>query len=101
LAGFAGRILNIHPGPLPQFGGHGMYGRRVHEAVIAAAVQESGICIHLVDEEYDRGRVIARKSVPLASGETVETLEARITALEPEFFVQTLKQISEGALKLA
>ncbi|HEY2753065.1 formyltransferase family protein, partial [Phenylobacterium sp.] len=61
LGRFAGRILNIHPGPLPEFGGHGMYGRRVHEAVIAAGAAESGIVIHLVDEEYDRGPVIARR----------------------------------------
>jgi phosphoribosylglycinamide formyltransferase-1 len=100
LSRYAGRILNIHPGPLPQFGGHGMYGRRVHEAVIAAGVAESGICIHLVDEEYDRGPVIARLSVPLEPGETAETLEARITALEPGFFVQTLQRIAEGSLQL-
>jgi len=98
LSRYAGRILNIHPGPLPQFGGHGMYGRRVHEAVIAAGVAESGICIHLVDEEYDRGPVIARLSVPLEPGETAETLEARVTALEPGFFVATLREIAAGRM---
>jgi phosphoribosylglycinamide formyltransferase-1 len=95
---YAGRILNIHPGPLPQFGGHGMYGRRVHEAVIAAGAAESGICIHLVDEEYDRGPVIARLAVPLEPGETAETLEARVTALEPGFFVATLREIAAGRM---
>jgi phosphoribosylglycinamide formyltransferase 1 len=100
LARYAGRILNIHPGPLPAFGGHGMYGRRVHEAVIAAGVAESGICIHLVDEEYDRGPVIARRSVAVARGDTAETLEARVTALEPQFYVETLRRIAEGALSL-
>lgn len=100
LGRYAGRILNIHPGPLPQFGGHGMYGRRVHEAVIAAGVAESGIVIHQVDEEYDRGPAIARRSVPLEPGETVETLEARIKALEPAFFVETLKRIAAGDLVL-
>jgi phosphoribosylglycinamide formyltransferase-1 len=98
---FEGRILNIHPGPLPQFGGHGMYGRRVHEAVIAAGVPESGIVIHLVDAGYDRGPVIARRSVPVEPGDTAETLEARVTALEPAFFVETLGRIAEGSLKLA
>jgi phosphoribosylglycinamide formyltransferase-1 len=97
---FDGRILNIHPGPLPQFGGHGMYGRRVHEAVIAAGVAQSGIVIHLVDAEYDRGPVIARRSVPVEPGDTAETLEARVTALEPAFFVETLGRIAEGSLKL-
>lgn len=98
---YEGRILNIHPGPLPQFGGHGMYGRRVHEAVIAAGVAESGIVIHLVDAEYDRGPVIARRSVPVQPGDTAETLEARVTSLEPAFFVETLARIAEGALKIS
>jgi phosphoribosylglycinamide formyltransferase 1 len=97
---YEGRILNIHPGPLPQFGGHGMYGRRVHEAVIAAGVAESGIVIHLVDAEYDRGPVIARRSVPVKPGDTAETLEARVTSLEPVFFVETLGRIAGGALSL-
>ena len=100
LARYAGKILNIHPGPLPVFGGHGMYGRRVHEAVIAAGVAQSGICIHLVDEEYDRGPVVARRSVPVEPGDTAETLEARVTALEPEFYVETLRRISQGGLSL-
>ena len=100
LARYAGRILNIHPGPLPAFGGHGMYGRRVHEAVIAAGAPESGVTIHLVDAEYDRGPVIARRSVPVLAGDTAESLEARVTSLEPEFYVQTLKDIVSGAVKL-
>jgi len=100
LARYAGRVLNIHPGPLPQFGGHGMYGRRVHEAVIAAGAAESGICIHLVDEEYDRGPVIARRSVPVLAGDTPEVLEARVRALEPAFYVETLRRITEGAIAL-
>ncbi|MCR5880416.1 phosphoribosylglycinamide formyltransferase [Phenylobacterium sp. J367] len=97
---YRGRILNIHPGPLPAFGGHGMYGRRVHEAVIAAKAPESGVCIHLVDEEYDRGPVIARRSVPVEPGDTAETLEARVTGVEPEFFVATLRRIASGELAL-
>jgi len=100
LGRYAGRVLNIHPGPLPQFGGHGMYGRRVHEAVLAAGVAESGICIHLVDEEYDRGPVIARRSVEVRPGDTPESLEARVRALEPGFFVQSLQRIAEGSLDL-
>jgi phosphoribosylglycinamide formyltransferase-1 len=100
LGQYAGRVLNIHPGPLPAFGGHGMYGRRVHEAVIAAAVAESGICIHLVDEDYDRGPVLARRSVPVEPGDTPEILEARVTALEPGFFVETLGRIARGEIVL-
>ena len=100
LSRYAGRILNIHPGPLPAFGGHGMYGRRVHQAVIAAGVAESGICIHLVDEEYDRGPVIAQRAVAVEPGDTPESLEARVTALEPAFFVETLCRIARGEIVL-
>jgi phosphoribosylglycinamide formyltransferase-1 len=100
LARYRGRVLNIHPGPLPQFGGHGMYGRRVHEAVIAAGARESGICIHRVDEEYDRGPVIAERAVPVLAGDTPEALEARVTALEPAFFVETLSRIAAGEIVL-
>jgi phosphoribosylglycinamide formyltransferase-1 len=100
LGRYAGRVLNIHPGPLPDFGGHGMYGRRVHEAVLAAGVAESGITIHLVDAEYDRGPVIARRSVEVRPGDTPEALEARVRALEPGFFVETLQRIARGDLDL-
>jgi len=100
LGRYAGAVVNIHPGPLPEFGGHGMYGRRVHEAVLAAGVAESGVAIHVVDEEYDHGPVIARKPVPLHPGDTAETLEARVRAAEPAFFVETLRRIADGAIKL-
>lgn len=100
LARYGGRILNIHPGPLPRFGGEGMYGRRVHEAVLAADVPESAIVIHLVDEEYDRGPAVAQRSVPVAPDDTPEALEARIKGLEPAFFVETLQRIASGELKL-
>lgn len=97
---YAGRILNIHPGPLPRFGGEGMYGRRVHEAVIAAGVGESGAVIHLVDEEYDHGPELARCVVPVEPGDTADTLEARVRAVEPGFFVETLQRIASGELQL-
>ena len=97
---YNGRILNIHPGPLPEFGGHGMYGRRVHEAVIASGAPQSGIAIHRVDEEYDRGPVITQMAVPVEPGDTPQTLEARVTALEPGFFVRTLCRIASGEIVL-
>lgn len=100
LGRYAGRILNIHPGPLPQFGGEGMYGARVHQAVVAAGVPESAIVIHAVDEVYDHGPELARRAVPLQAGETPQSLEDRVKALEPAFFVETLQQIATGALKL-
>jgi phosphoribosylglycinamide formyltransferase-1 len=101
LARYGGRILNIHPGPLPQFGGEGMYGRRVHEAVLAAGVAESGVVIHLVDQEYDHGAAIARRVVPICAGDTAETLEARVREAEPAFFVETLQRLSRGELSLS
>ena len=100
LEGFKGRILNIHPGPLPEFGGEGMYGRRVHEAVIDAGVARSAIVIHGVDEVYDRGPELTRRWVDVEPGDTADSLESRVTALEPLFFVETLKRLSEGALVL-
>lgn len=100
LGAYRNRVLNIHPGPLPRFGGEGMYGRRVHEAVIAAGAAESAVTIHLVDEIYDNGPLIAARAVPLAPGETVDSLEARVTALEPQFFVETLGRLACGNLAL-
>lgn len=100
LSRYSGRILNIHPGPLPQFGGEGMYGRRVHEAVLAAGASESGIVIHLVDEEYDHGEAVARQAVPVLPGDTAEDLEARVRAAEPGFFVETLKRLARGEVLL-
>lgn len=100
LARYAGRVLNIHPGPLPAFGGRGLYGRRVHEAVVAAGASESAVTIHVVDEEYDHGPVVARKSVPVLPGDTPEMLEARVRAEEPAFFVETLRRIARGELQL-
>jgi phosphoribosylglycinamide formyltransferase-1 len=97
---FSGRILNIHPGPLPKFGGQGMYGRHVHEAVIAAGETSSAITIHVVDEHYDQGPVIATRNVPVEEGDTPELLAARVQALEPDFFVATLQQIASGDLEL-
>lgn len=100
LARFRGRILNIHPGPLPKYGGRGMYGRYVHEAVIAAGERFSAITIHVVDEEYDHGPAVARREVAVEPGDTPATLAARIQALEPEFFVATLCRIADGSLAL-
>lgn len=100
LKAYAGRILNIHPGPLPDFGGEGMYGRRVHQAVIDAGLAETAIVIHLVDGEYDHGPEIARRAAPILPGDTAEDLEARVKALEPAFFVEILQRLAAGDLAL-
>ena len=93
---YADRILNIHPGPLPRFGGEGMYGSRVHEAVIAAGLATTEICIHLVDGEYDHGTVVARRAVEVRADDTPLSLESRIKSLEPGFFVETLSSSSDN-----
>jgi phosphoribosylglycinamide formyltransferase 1 len=100
LCRYRGRILNIHPALLPGYGGTGMYGRRVHEAVIAGGEAVSGVSIHIVDGIYDHGPVIARREVRVEAGDTTETLAQRIEMLEPLFFVETLRRLTEGSLAL-
>lgn len=82
VAAFAGRMINIHPALLPAFGGPGMYGRQVHEAVLASGATVSGASIHLVTPEYDRGPIIAQWPVPVLPDDTPESLAARILTVE-------------------
>ncbi|MGN6565989.1 MAG: phosphoribosylglycinamide formyltransferase [Thermomicrobiales bacterium] len=100
VARWHGRIVNIHPALLPRFGGQGMYGMRIHEAVLAAGETVTGVTIHLVDEEYDNGPVVAQTEVPVQPGDTPETLAARVLRREHEFYVETLARISQGELAL-
>jgi phosphoribosylglycinamide formyltransferase-1 len=100
VARWHGRIVNIHPALLPRFGGQGMYGMRIHEAVLAAGETVTGVTIHLVDEEYDNGPVVAQTAVPVLPGDTPETLAARVLRREHEFYVETLARISQGDLAL-
>ena len=101
LGGYEGRILNIHPALLPRHGGQGMYGRRVHDAVVAAGDAVSGASVHLVDGEYDHGRVIARVEVPVLPGDTAADVERRVTASEPGLFVRVLQEIAANGGALA
>lgn len=82
VAKYGGRIINIHPALLPQFGGAGMYGEKVHAAVLASGVKETGATVHLVDEEYDRGRILGQARVPVEPDDTVERLAARVLEAE-------------------
>jgi phosphoribosylglycinamide formyltransferase-1 len=79
---YAGRMVNVHPALLPDFGGPGMYGQRVHEAVIATGAAESGPTVHLVDEVYDRGAILAQRRVPVLPGDTPATLAERVLTEE-------------------
>ena len=82
IARFRDRILNIHPALLPSFGGKGMYGLRVHEAVLASGARESGATVHLVDEAYDRGAVLGQARVPVLPDDTPDRLAARVLEVE-------------------
>lgn len=97
---YRGRILNTHPALLPKFGGHGMYGMHVHEAVLRAGETESGPSVHLVDAEYDTGRVLAQAQVPVEAGDTPETLAARVQERERRLVVAVLGQIANGEFTL-
>jgi len=100
LAAFPARILNTHPALLPKFGGQGMFGDRVFEAVLASGESESGASVHLVDAEYDTGPVVRQEHVPILSGDTVASLKARVQACEREAVIQTLAAIASGELLL-
>jgi phosphoribosylglycinamide formyltransferase-1 len=99
-AAYRDRILNTHPALLPKFGGQGMYGTRVHQAVLAAGETETGVTVHLVDEQYDHGAVLAQCKVPVERGDTVETLAARVLAREHAFLVETLQAVAAGEIQL-
>ena len=91
LGAFPGRILNTHPALLPKHGGQGFYGRRVHQAVIDAGERESGATVHLVEQEYDTGPIIAQARVPVQPNDAVEALEERVKSAERELLVNTLR----------
>ena len=95
---YDGRVLNIHPALLPRFGGKGMYGRHVHAAVLAAGVTESGCTVHLVDNEYDHGPIVAQARVPVQSADTPETLAQRVMAAERELYPRVIQQIADHGL---
>lgn len=95
---FRGRIINIHPALLPKYGGRGMCGDTVHAAVLAAGEKETGVTIHLVDEQYDHGKILAQCPVPVLPGDTVESLSGRVLEREHGFLVETLERIARGEI---
>ncbi len=97
---YHGRMLNIHPALLPAFGGPGMYGRKVHEAVLAAGVRVCGPTVHFVDERYDEGPIVAQWPVPVREGDTVETLAARVLIAEHRIYPQCVAALCAGTLHL-
>ena len=98
---YAGRIVNVHPALLPAFGGPGMYGVRVHEAVLAAGVTVTGVTVHFVDEEYDRGTIIAQWPVPVLRGDDAQALAARVLRVEHLLYPRVVDAAAGGAVTLA
>jgi len=93
---FAPRIINVHPALLPRFGGVGMFGNHVHQAVLDSGSRVSGPSVHLVDDEYDTGEVIAQLEVPVLDGDTVDTLATRVLAAEHTLLPLVVQQIATG-----
>ena len=100
LATIPGHIINIHPGLLPEYGGQGMYGRRVHEAVLAAGARETGVTVHVVDPIYDHGPILAQKKVRIKTSDTADTLAKRVLVVEHELYVDTIARVISGEIKL-
>jgi phosphoribosylglycinamide formyltransferase 1 len=91
---YAGRIINIHPALLPAFGGEGMYGARVHEAVIASGAKETGVTVHMVDDDYDHGPIVAQWRVPVEKSDTAESLAARVLNVEHIVYPRTVEMVA-------
>ncbi len=98
IGAYRNRIINIHPVLLPKFGGKGMYGIHVHEAVLAAGEKFSGATIHIVDEEYDRGPIVLQRQVAVEPGDTPESLAARVLEVEHRLYPEALALFAAGAI---
>jgi phosphoribosylglycinamide formyltransferase 1 len=93
---YEGKVLNIHPALLPDFGGKGYHGERVHEAVLKSGAKESGCTVHVADLQYDKGPIILQKRVPVLAGDTVETLAARVFEAECEAYPEAIRRVAAG-----
>ena len=96
-----GRMVNVHPALLPAFGGPGMYGLRVHAAVIAAGARTSGPTVHFVDDQYDHGPIIAQQSVPVLPGDSPQSLAARVLEAEHQLYPRVLAAVASGDVRLS
>jgi len=97
---FAGRVMNIHPALLPAFGGEGMYGRRVHEAVLRHGCKVSGCTVHFVDDEYDNGPIILQRCCAVEEGDTPESLAARVFEQEKLAYPEAIRLYAQGRLRV-
>ena len=97
---YEGRTINVHPALIPAFCGHGFYGQRVHEAVLASGVKVSGATVHFSDEEYDHGPIILQEAVPVMEGDSAETLAARVIAAERRLVPEAIRLIARGRVHI-
>ncbi len=97
---FKGRVINIHPSLLPAFGGKGMYGKRVHQAVLDHGCAITGVTVHMVDGEYDHGRVIAQEIVPVLTGDTADTLARRVLQMEHRLYPSVVRRLAQGQIRM-
>jgi formyltetrahydrofolate-dependent phosphoribosylglycinamide formyltransferase len=97
---FHGRMMNVHPALLPAFGGPGMYGRRIHRAVIDQGVRLTGVTVHFVDEQYDRGPIIAQWPVPVHESDTPDSLAARVLSVEHRILPRAVEAVAAGRIAL-
>lgn len=97
---YAGRMINVHPALLPSFGGAGMYGQRVHAAVLRSGARVSGVTVHFVDEEYDRGPIVAQWPVPVFEDDTPEVLAARVLIVEHRLLPDVVSALARGDVSL-
>jgi len=98
--GYEGRFVNIHPALLPSFGGAGMYGRRVHEAVLAHGCKVSGCTVHVVDDEYDRGPILVQRTCEVRDDDTPETLAKRVFEQECIAYPEAVRALVEGRVRV-
>lgn len=98
--GYEGRVMNIHPALIPAFCGKGLYGDRVHRAVLEYGVKVTGATVHFCDQEYDTGPIILQQAVPVEEDDTVETLKARVLEVEYELYPRAIQLFAEGRLRL-
>jgi phosphoribosylglycinamide formyltransferase-1 len=97
---FRNRIINIHPALLPKYGGTGMYGKHVHEAVIANRETLSGATVHIVDEEYDHGAIVLQETVSVSANDTPETLAEKVLEIEHRLYPEALRLFAEGKVSI-
>jgi phosphoribosylglycinamide formyltransferase-1 len=100
ISAYKHRIVNIHPAILPMFGGKGMYGHHVHEAVLTHGCKITGVTVHIVDEIYDHGPIVAQRCIPVLGEDNIDTLAARVLKVEHELYWETLQLFAQGKVRV-